>query len=140
MAKAKNKTIENEASVDEFLNSVKDEIKRADCQRINAIMKEITGDEPKMWGTSIVGYGNYHYKYESGREGDFMKVGFSPRAQNVTLYIMPGFGRYEDLMGKLGKHKIGKSCLYVKKLADVDEEVLKELITESYAYMTNKYG
>lgn len=140
MAKAKNKTTENEASVDEFLNSVKDETKRADCLRVNALMKEISGEEPKMWGTSIVGYGNYHYKYESGREGDFMKVGFSPRAQNVTLYIMPGFGRYEDLMSKLGKYKTGKSCLYVKKLADVDEEVLKDLITESYAYMTNKYG
>ncbi len=140
MAKAKNKTTENAASVEEFLNSVKDETKRADCLRVRAIMEEISGEKPKMWGTSIVGFGNYHYKYESGREGDFMKVGFSPRAQNVTLYIMPGFGRYEDLMSKLGKHKIGKSCLYVKKLADVDEEILKELITESYAYMTDKYG
>ncbi|GAB5527369.1 MAG: hypothetical protein Roseis2KO_52410 [Roseivirga sp.] len=140
MAKAKNKTTENEASVDDFLNSVKDETKRADCLRVKAIMEEISGEEAKMWGTSIVGFGNYHYKYESGREGDFMKVGFSPRAQNVTLYIMPGFGRYEDLMSQLGKHKIGKSCLYVKKLTDVDEEVLKELITESYTYMTNKYG
>ncbi|MCE7995289.1 MAG: DUF1801 domain-containing protein [Roseivirga sp.] len=140
MAKAKNKTTENEASVDDFLNAIPDETKRADCLRIRAIMEEISGEVPKMWGTSIVGFGNYHYKYESGREGDFMKVGFSPRAQNVTLYIMPGFGRYEDLMAKLGKHKIGKSCLYVKKLADVDEGVLKELIVESYAYMTNKYG
>lgn len=140
MAKAKNKTTENEASVEEFLNSVKDETKRADCLRVKAMMEEISGEKPKMWGTSIVGFGNYHYKYESGREGDFMKVGFSPRAQNVTLYIMPGFGRYEDLMSKLGKHKTGKSCLYVKKLADVDEEILKELITESYAYMTDKYG
>ncbi len=140
MAKAKNKTVENEGSVDDFLNSVKDEIKKADCLRIKSIMEEISGEPAKMWGTSIVGFGNYHYKYESGREGDFMKVGFSPRAQNVTLYIMPGFGRYEDLMSKLGKHKIGKSCLYVKKLADVDEDILKELITESYFYMTNKYG
>lgn len=140
MAKAKNKTIETEASVDEFLNSVKDETKKADCLRVKAIMEEISGESAKMWGTAMVGFGNYHYKYESGREGDFMKLGFSPRAQNVTLYIMPGFERYEDLMSKLGKHKIGKSCLYVKKLADVDEEVLKELITESYAYMTNKYG
>ncbi len=140
MAKAKNKTVENEGSVDNFLNSVKDETKKADCLRIKSIMEEISGEPAKMWGTSIVGFGNYHYKYESGREGDFMKVGFSPRAQNVTLYIMPGFGRYEDLMSKLGKHKIGKSCLYVKKLADVDEDILKELITESYSYMTNKYG
>lgn len=140
MAKAKNKTVENEDSVDEFLNSVKDETKKADCLRIKSIMEEISGEPAKMWGTSIVGFGNYHYKYESGREGDFMKVGFSPRAQNVTLYIMPGFERYEDLMSRLGKHKIGKSCLYVKKLADVDEDILKELITESYSYMTNKYG
>lgn len=140
MAKAKNKTTENEASVEEFLEKVKDETKKADCLRVKAIMEEISGEKPKMWGASIVGFGNYHYKYDSGREGDFMKVGFSPRAQNVTLYIMPGFGRYEDLMSKLGKHKIGKSCLYVKKLADVDEEILKELITESYAFMTDKYG
>jgi nucleoid DNA-binding protein len=140
MAQAKNKTVENDGSVDKFLDSVKDETKKADCLKVKALMEEISGEPAKMWGNSIVGFGTYHYKYESGREGDFMKMGFSPRAQNVTLYIMPGFDRYEDLMNKLGKFKTGKSCLYVKKLVDVDEEVLKDLITESYAYMTNKYG
>ena len=103
-------------------------------------MEEITGETAKMWGTSIVGFGTYHYKYESGREGDFMKVGFSPRAQNITLYIMPGFARYAQLMAKLGKYKTGKSCLYVKKLADIDHEILTELITESFTHMCNKYG
>lgn len=140
MAKAQNKTTENDASVEGFLNSVKDETKRADCFQVKRWMEEITGEPAKMWGTSIIGFGTYHYKYDSGREGDFMKVGFSPRAQNLTLYIMPGFGRYEELMQKLGKYKTGKSCLYVKKLSDVDEEILKELVTESFAYMTNKYG
>ena len=140
MAKAKNKTVENDGSVDDFLNNVKDETKKADSLKIKTLMEEISGETAKMWGGSIVGFGNYHYKYESGREGDFMKIGFSPRAQNLTLYIMPGFERYEELMGKLGKHKTGKSCLYVKKLADVDEAVLKELMTASYGYMTEKYG
>lgn len=139
MAQAKNKTTESEGSVADFLNSIADETKKADCLKVKAIMEEVSGKSAKMWGKSIVGFGNYHYKYESGREGDFMKVGFSPRAQNMTLYIIAGFERYENLMSKLGKHKIGKSCLYVKKLADIDEEVLKELITESYAYMTEKY-
>ena len=140
MAKAQNKTVENDGSVSDFINSVADETKKADCQKIDAMMREISGHAPKMWGKSIVGYGNYHYKYASGREGDFMKIGFSPRAQNLTLYIMPGFDRYDEIMSRLGKHKTGKSCLYVKKLADVDEDVLKELMTESYGYMTEKYG
>ena len=140
MAKAKNKTVENDGSVDDFLNGVKDETKKSDSLKIKAMMEQISGEPAKMWGGSIIGFGNYHYKYESGREGDFMKMGFSPRAQNLTLYIMPGFGRYKDLMSKLGKHKTGKSCLYVKKLADVDEDVLKELMSESYGYMTEKYG
>ena len=140
MAKAKNKTVENNGSVDDFLNGVIDETKKSDSLKIKAMMEQISGEPAKMWGGSIIGFGNYHYKYESGREGDFMKMGFSPRAQNLTLYIMPGFERYEDLMSKLGKHKTGKSCLYIKKLADVDEEVLKELMTESYGYMTEKYG
>ncbi len=140
MAKAQNKTIENDGNVNDFLNSVADENKRNDCLQIKKWMEEITSEPAKMWGTSIVGFGTYHYKYASGREGDFMKVGFSPRAQNITLYIMPGFGRYEELMERLGKYKIGKSCLYVKKLEDVDNDVLKDLITESFSYMTNKYG
>jgi nucleoid DNA-binding protein len=140
MTKANNKTKETEASVDDFLNSVENEQKRADCFQVKAWMEAISGESAKMWGTAIVGFGTYHFKYDSGREGDFMKIGFSPRAQNLTLYIMPGFKRYPELMEKLGKYKIGKSCLYVKKLEDVDNNILQELITESINYMTNKYG
>lgn len=140
MAKAKNKTTENEASVEEFLSNVKDEQKKSDCLELKQLMETITSSPAKMWGTSIVGFDTYHYKYDSGREGDFMKVGFSPRAQNVTIYVMPGFDRYTELMEKLGKHKTGKSCLYIKKLDDIDRDVLKELIQGSFEYMTKKYG
>jgi len=140
MAKANNKTTETGASVDNFLNKVAPDLKRADCFQVKAWMEEITGEPAKMWGTAIVGFGTYHYKYDSGREGDFLKVGFSPRAQNITLYIMPGFDRYPELMDKLGKYKTGKSCLYIKRLEEVDTGILQELITESVNYMTNKYG
>lgn len=140
MPKANNKTYETEASVDDFLNSVENDQKRADCFQVKAWMESIIREPAKMWGSAIVGFGTYHFKYESGREGDFMKIGFSPRAQNLTLYIIPGFKRYPELMKKLGKYKTGKSCLYVKKLEDVDNDILQELITESINYMTNKYG
>jgi hypothetical protein len=98
-------------------------------------MKQVTKSEPKMWGSSIVGFGTYHYKYESGREGDWFITGFSPRKQNLTLYIMGGFARYDELMKQLGKHKTGKSCLYIKYLADVDLPTLKKLIQESVSHM-----
>lgn len=125
------KTIENDASVEEFLDSVLDERKRADAYRIVKMMAEITGESPRMWGDSIVGFGRYHYRYESGREGDMPVIGFSPRKQNLTLYITSGFDEYEDLRTKLGKHTVGKVCLYIKKLADVDEVVLREMIQRS---------
>lgn len=140
MAKAQNKTQKTDQDVREFLNTVEQDQRREDSFRVLGIMEELTGMEAKMWGNSIVGFGDYHYKYESGREGDFFKVGFSPRKTSLTLYIMPGFERYPELMEKLGKYKTGRSCLYVKKLTDVDEGVLKELIVESVAYMTEKYG
>ena len=140
MAKAENKTKETEASVDTFLANIKDDEKKADCLVLKSMMSRITDSPAKMWGASIVGFGTYHYKYDSGREGDFMKVGFSPRAQNVTVYIIAGFDRYEALMSKLGKHKTGKSCLYIKKLDDIDLDVLEELVKESYNLMTEKYG
>jgi hypothetical protein len=125
------KTKVNDASVDKFLNSVKDEQVREDCYKILDIMKKATKAEPKMWGTSIIGFGSYHYKGKSGREGDWMLTGFSPRKQNLTLYIMPGFDEYNNLMKKLGKYTTGKSCLYIKKLEDVDTKVLKELVAKS---------
>jgi len=129
------KTKRNDGSVVEFLNSVTDENKRQDSFEVLKMMEELTGEEPKMWGTSIIGFGSYHYKYASGREGDWFLVGFSPRKQNITLYIMSGFDQYNDLLGKLGKHSTGKSCLYIKKVEDVDFQVLRELVEKSVEHV-----
>lgn len=133
------KTRKTEASVDDFLTGISNDKRREDCRAVVEMMREITGEEPKMWGPSIIGFGQYHYKYESGREGDFFRAGVSPRKQNLTLYVMPGFARYDDLMGKLGKHTTGKSCLYIKKLEDVDLVVLRELIAQSYKHTAEMY-
>ncbi len=137
---AQNKTVPNTASVTGFLDAVEDSQKKQDCYELLELMQEITGKPPVMWGPSIVGFGSYHYKYDSGREGDMMLTGFSPRKLNLTMYIMVGFNRYEKLMAKLGKHKTGKSCLYIKKLDDVDRKVLKELISSSYHHYDKKYN
>ena len=126
------KTKLNDASIEDFLNTVEDEQKRKDCFEIVKIMKQVTKEEPKMWGPSIIGFGSYHYKYESGREGDMMQIGFSPRKQNITLYVGLGDNTENPLLKKLGKHTTGKGCLYIKKLADVDKKVLQDLITNSY--------
>jgi len=136
---AENKTRATIASVTEFINSIEDRQKRADARKVAAIMRRVTGKRAKMWGASIVGYGTYHYKYESGREGDFMITGFSPRKQALTVYILAGFRRFDTLMGKLGKYKTGKSCLYIKRLSDVDEKVLEQLIDRSVKYMRKNY-
>lgn len=133
------KTQKNDASVEAFLHSV-DEKRRDDCFALLNLMGEVTGNEPKMWGTSIVGFGEYHYKYASGREGDMPIAGFSPRKQNLTLYIMDGFEHYDELLGKLGKHSTGKSCLYIKRLADVDTDVLRQLVEASVAHMNATKG
>ncbi|HRQ24462.1 MAG TPA: DUF1801 domain-containing protein [Anaerolineales bacterium] len=135
--KAELKTKKTDASVDDFLNAIPDEQTRADCFEIAKIMKQATKSEPKMWGPSIVGFGSYRYKYASGREGEWMLTGFSPRKQNLTLYIMAGFPRHDELLKKLGKFSTGKSCLYIKRLADVDKKVLKELVAESVKAMRN---
>ena len=129
------KTKVNDANVEGFLNSVTDEQKREDCFEILRLMKQVTKEEPKMWGSSIVGFGSYHYKGASGREGDWLLTGFSPRKENLTLYIMGGFDLHQDLLKKLGKHKTSVGCLYIKKLDDVDKEVLKELVAESVKTM-----
>jgi hypothetical protein len=134
------KTTPNEESVQAFLDKVEDEKRKADCLAVLEIMRKITGEEPKMWGKSMVGFGSYHYKYDSGREGDWFLTGFSPRKQNLTLYIMAGFEGYEDLMQQLGKYKTGKSCLYLKKLEDVDQDILVKLIEASTEYLSEKYG
>lgn len=131
------KTRKNDASVMDFLNSVDNDNRRNDALRMNEIMTEISGEDPKMWGDSIVGYGSVKLKYASGRELDWMLTGFSPRKQSLTLYIMDGFKKYDELLTKLGKYKTGKSCLYVNKLEDVNSEVLKELITDSINHMRN---
>ena len=125
------KTKENDQGVENFLNGIEDEKKRREAFMILELMKKITDSEPKMWGASIVGFGNHHYKYQSGREGDWFLAGFSPRKQNLTLYVMSGFPGYEELLAKLGKHKIGKSCLYINKLEDVNLSVLGEMIEKS---------
>ena len=129
------KTKLNDASVTDFLNGVEDDQKRRDSFYLLELMQKITGETPKMWGGSIVGFGSYHFKYASGREGDWFLTGFSPRKQSMTLYIMSGFDQYDDLMSKLGKHKTGVSCLYVKKIEDVDEGVLKSLIKTSVEFL-----
>ena len=140
MAKYELKTKVNDGDVRAFLESVEHDKRREDALRMLDIMSEVTGEEAKMWGKSIVGFGTYHYVYASGQEGDWMAAGFSPRKQSLTLYIMAGFPRFEALMKNLGKYTTGKSCLYIKKLEDVDEKVLRGLIRASYEHVkrTNK--
>jgi hypothetical protein len=129
------KTKRNEKDVLAYLDEIEDTKKRADCLQILKLMQEVTGKPPEMWGDSIVGYGTYHYKYASGREGDWPLVGFSPRKQNITLYITSGFERYEALMQRLGKHTTGKSCLYIKKIEDINLQTLRELVEQSVTHM-----
>lgn len=129
------KTTRNDGDVRAYLESVTNKQRRQDALTMLELMREITGEEAEMWGESIVGFGSYHYRYVSGRQGDWFLTGFAPRKQALTLYIMPGFERYEALLAKLGKHKIGKSCLYINKLADVDGDVLKEIIAASVERM-----
>jgi len=137
---AEPKTKKNDASVKNFLNSVANQTRREDSLSLLGLMRDVTGEEAKMWGSSIVGFGSYHYVYQSGREGDWMLTGFSPRKQNLAIYIMAGFSDYGPLLEKLGKHKTGKSCLYVNKLADVDINVLRELVRRGVRSMRKKYG
>ena len=128
---AEMKTKPTDQSVAEFLNEVSDEERRADCFQVAKIMEEITGEKPKMWGPSIVGFGSYHYKYASGREGDWPVTGFSPRKKDLTLYLMMGFEKHRELMEKLGKHNASKSCLYINRLSDVHVPTLKKVIKVS---------
>jgi len=128
---AEMKTKPTGQSVAEFLNEVSDEERRADCFQVAKIMEEITGEKPKMWGPNIVGFGSYHYKYASGREGDWPVTGFSPRKKDLTLYLMMGFQKHGELMEKLGKHSAAKSCLYIKRLSDIHVPTLKKLIKVS---------
>lgn len=129
------KTQRNDASVADFLNAIPDETRRADCLAVAEMMRQATGAEAEMWGASIVGFGRYRYRYASGREGDWLLAGFSPRKANLTIYLMTGYDDYDKLMARLGKHSTGKSCLYIKRLSDVDVDVLRELIETSVAHM-----
>jgi hypothetical protein len=136
---AQNKTKLTEASPAAFIDRVDDEQKRKDSHELVALMKSITGKPPKMWGTSIIGFGQYHYKYDSGREGDMPITGFSPRKPNLVLYLGPGLEN-KKLMSKLGKHKTGKGCLYIKKLDDIDRSVLRDIIAKSVDEMRKRYA
>jgi hypothetical protein len=129
MAKSPNKTIATEADVLAFLDAVEHPTRRADGLALDKLFRRVSGNSPRMWGPSLVGYGRYHYVYESGREGDFLATGFSPRKANLSIHIMPGYQDYGEMLGRLGKHKVGKSCLYVNKLDDIDLSVLEEIIS-----------
>lgn len=134
------KTRVNDSSVENFINSVEDETKRRDAFVLLDMYKKITNQPPKMWGGSIIGFGQYHYKSErSSQEGDWPLAGFSPRKQNLTLYVTQGLVDYSDLLKDLGKHKVSKGCLYIRKLADVDEEVLQSIIKRSYQDAREKF-
>lgn len=134
------KTKMNNASVEKFIDAVPDEQKRDDSRAIVRLMRTVTKEEPKMWGTAIIGFGTYRYKYTSGQEADWPLAAFSPRKQNLTLYVMPGFETYDDLMSKLGKYKTGKVCIYIKNLRDVDEDILKKLIKGSVDHVKKKHS
>jgi hypothetical protein len=135
------KTHVSDASVTEFIDKVPDETKRSDSFVLLELFEKVTGEKPKLWGTSIIGYGQYHYKSERSRqEGDWPLTGFSPRKQNLTLYIMLGFADYSDELKKLGKHKTSKGCLYINKLADIDLKVLEKIVKQSYEAMKKKYN
>lgn len=136
---AENKTKPNEAGVAEFVAKVPDPQRREDAEALVQIMQRLSGEPPRMWGPSIIGFGSYHYKYESGREGDMARVGFSPRAKETVIYLVDGYQGKEAQLARLGRHRIGKSCLYIRKLADVDQEVLERMIAASLAYMDEKY-
>ena len=133
------KTKPTDKSVTEFLKNVENTKRKEDSFKILKIMQEVSQEEPVMWGDSIVGFGSYHYKYASGREVDWLQIGFSPRKQSLTIYIMDGFEKYGGLLSKLGKYKTGKSCLYINKLEDISFPVLKELMSESLKYVKEHF-
>lgn len=132
------KTQQTDASVEDFLNKVEDEKKRKDSFEILELIRKVTGEEPKMWGPGIVGFGTYRLKYPNGREIDWMLTGFSPRKQNLTIYIMTGFDHYEEMLQNLGKFKTGKSCLYIKKIEDINKEILERMIRAAVEFLRNR--
>lgn len=139
MAGTENKTQRNAGSVDAFLKAVTDDGRREDAMALREMLERLSGEPASMWGPSIVGVGSYRYKYESGREGTMARVSYSPRAKELALYVPGGFPRYDTLLKKLGKHRTGKSCLYVKRLCEIDRDVLEELIAASLQFMRERY-
>ncbi len=137
---SENKTKPTNVSVDEFLEAVENDRRRNDAVTVCELMQEVTGKEPVMWGPTMVGFGTYHYKYASGREGDWFLAGFAPRKANLVVYIMSGFKGHAALMDKLGKHKTGSSCLYINKLDDIDMDILRELVRRSVEHVSNAYS
>jgi hypothetical protein len=136
MAKnSENKTVPTNISVKDYLSGIKDELQRKDAQELAHLMEEITGKPAVMWGGSIIGFDQVHYKYASGREGDMGAIGFAPRKSNLTIYLVDGTSKYVTLLNKLGPHKTGKVCLYIKRLSDIDQTILEELIRDSYQYV-----
>jgi hypothetical protein len=133
------KTKSTGVSVDAFLDAVPDPQRREDARKVRTMMERISGEPAKMWGPSIVGFGRYHYRYDSGHEGEMGRIGFSPRAKELVLYLVGGFPRHQALMDRLGKYRTGKSCLYIKRLSDIDASVLEALAAESLDYMREKY-
>lgn len=137
---SENKTRKNDASAEDFIASIANPQRRSDAEVLLELFRLETGEQPRMWGDSIVGFGDYHYIYDSGREGDWFLTGFSPRKQNLSLYIMPGADRFQDELNALGKHKLGKSCLYINQLRDVNLDVLRMLISKAVHYMRERHG
>jgi hypothetical protein len=136
---AANKTVETSADVTAFVATVADAGQRADAETLIAMMANASGHPPKMWGPSIIGFGSYHYRYDSGREGDSLRIGFSPRKGQTVVYLNDGYEDRADQLARLGKHKVGKSCLYIKRLSDINQDVLGEMIDGTLAYMAANY-
>lgn len=134
------KTRPTDASVDDWLASIEGDLRRKDAEVILALMADVTGEAPRIWGDSIVGFGQYHYRYASGREGDYFLTGFAVRKRDLTLYLMSGFSEFETLLANLGRHRLGKSCLYLRKLADIDMDVLRELVRLSVSHMKSEHS
>ena len=135
-----NKTVPTKQSVTTFIDSLEDEQKKHDCYSLLKLMKEVTGSEPKIWGNGMIGFDEYHYKYSSGREGNYFKIGFSPRKKELSIYILPGLDRFRKELEGLGKYRAGKSCLYVKKLDDINLDILRKIMNKSTKLLDEMYG
>ena len=137
---ADNKTRPSNASVEAYIAAIDDEMRRADCEALVKLMSQVTAEPPAMWGSSIVGFGSYHYKYESGREGDMAATGFSSRKGDISVYLVASGANQEQLLAQLGRHKMGKACLTIRRLSDVDAMVLRQLVVDSVAEVRRRYG